>query len=371
MPQDVRGAENELVGAAMRASPFAIVITDPRLDDNPITYVNAAFERLTLYDRAFATGRNCRFLQGPQSDLREVAQIRAGLASGEEFEAVVTNHRADGSAYRNQLLIAPIHAEDGELTGFFGVLRRVVDGAGADVAGPEDDTLALLRELQHRVKNHLAMIVSMIRIQASRDVTPDSFRAVSRRVEALALLYEELFQVSASGEDGRAIAGGAYLSRVASTLAALEQRPGVTVDVSCDDVDLPADQAARLGVLLSELLTNALEHAFPGRETGRVAVSFAGSPEGGFRLSVEDDGVGMPAGSDWPARAPSIARQQDRAEHTVGRLDTTGAGGASGVGGSIVSALIRSLGASIAVEGRGSGTLVTVDVAPGGSKDDA
>ena len=136
MAQDVRGADSELVGAAVRASPFAIVITDPRLEDNPITYVNAAFERLTLYGRDFAVGRNCRFLQGPQTHPREVAQIRAGLASGEEFEVVVTNHRADGSAFRNQLLIAPIHAEDGALTGFFGVLRRVVDRAGADVSGP-------------------------------------------------------------------------------------------------------------------------------------------------------------------------------------------------------------------------------------------
>ena len=371
MAQDVRGADSELVGAAVRASPFAIVITDPRLEDNPITYVNAAFERLTLYGRDFAVGRNCRFLQGPQTHPREVAQIRAGLASGEEFEVVVTNHRADGSAFRNQLLIAPIHAEDGALTGFFGVLRRVVDRAGADVSGPEDDTLALLRELQHRVKNHLAMIVSMIRIQASRDITPDSFRAVSRRVEALALLYEELFQVSAAGDDGRAIAGGAYLGRVAATLSNLEQRPGVAVDVSCAEVDLAADQAARLGVLLSELLTNALEHAFAGRDSGRVAVEFVRRPEGGLRLTVEDDGVGMPEGSDWPARAPSIARQQDRAEQSEGTLDTTGGGGASGVGGSIVSALVRSLDATIAVERRTPGTSVTVEVPAGGVGDGA
>ena len=63
-----QGESDEVVAAAIEAVPMAMVLTDPRQDDNPITYVNGAFEEITLYSRKFAVGRNCRFLQGARTD---------------------------------------------------------------------------------------------------------------------------------------------------------------------------------------------------------------------------------------------------------------------------------------------------------------
>jgi len=96
---------DDVMKNAIRHSPLSIVLTDPRIKDNPITYVNSAFEALTLYSRRYAVGRNCRFLQGPETEERHVTRIRDGLKSEQEFEVTLTNHRADGSAFRNQLLI--------------------------------------------------------------------------------------------------------------------------------------------------------------------------------------------------------------------------------------------------------------------------
>ena len=355
-PMDASMGGDDVMKNAIRHSPLSIVLTDPRIEDNPITYVNSAFEALTLYSRRFAVGQNCRFLQGPQTDAQDVARIRDGIKSEREFEVTLTNHRADGSAFRNQLLIAPIHGEDGEVTAFFGLQREVSEDAGA--GDGDDESVGLLRELQHRVKNHLAMIVSMIRLQARQTVTEESLKAIGRRIEALSVLYDELLGGGAG--DSENIATGAYLSRIASVVSSLEPRGAIRVNVECDEIALPVDQAARLGLLLSEFMTNAFEHAFEGRSTGSVEVRFTRHEDGGVRLTVEDDGNGLPEGSNWPDSADSIAAQKNRAEHHEGALDTTGEDGKPGVGGSIVQALTQSLEADLSVERLEQGTRVTV-----------
>lgn len=356
-------SEERGVREAVRYSPISFVLTDPRLADNPITYVNEAFEAMTLYSREYAIGRNCRFLQGPQTDPRDVERIRRGLQTKEEFQVTITNHRADGTPFRNQLLIAPIRRDNGELSAFFAVQHELDIGTSVGLRHPHAGSLSLLQELQHRVKNHLAMVVSMIRIQAKRQVTPDSLKAVSRRIEALALLYDELFNGGEHGDGNDQILAAAYLARIAHVVARLDAREGIHVDVECDDISLPVDQAARLGLLLSEFVTNALEHAFDGRTQGIVIVRLFRF-EGQVRLVVEDDGVGMPEGSDWPFAAPSVESQRDRARHGRGRLDTTGHGREAGVGGSIVAALSQSLGASVRIASSQVGTSIIVDFDP-------
>ncbi len=351
------------VATAIQRSQLAMVMTDAHACDDPITYVNAAFEAMTLYPREAALGRNCRFLQGPQTDPADVERIREGLRSEHEFQVTLTNHRADGTPFRNQLLITPVHDDSGQLSAHFAILREVAPPmAAAD--GDDDDAVELLRELQHRVKNHLAMIVSMIRVQAARDVTPDSLRAIGRRVEALALLYEEMMKADGPPGADRTIAAGTYLGRIAAVVSGLQARNDVEMSLDCDTLELTLDTAARLGLLLSEFLTNALEHAFEGRAGGTVRVRLD-RMDGNVRLTVEDDGIGMPEGTDWPVTAPSIAAQHRQAEEGAGRLDTTAHGGQPGVGGSIVAALARSLRADLTVASRpGEGTSIMIAFAP-------
>jgi PAS domain S-box-containing protein len=357
-------ATSDILTDAVEGTPIGIMITDPRLEDNPITYVNDAFEKITQYERDFALGRNCRFLHGDRTEPEAVEKIRSAMQRMEEVNVAITNQRADGTPFRNQLLIAPVFDEHHHLSAFFGVLRELPDGEGH----PEHDkrSLDLLRELQHRVKNHLAMVVSLIRVQANRDVTKDSFIAIARRIEALALLYEEMFSAGKGADpDEDRIKAGAYLGRIANVIASLEGRNGIRVNVDCEDVDLPVDQAARLGLLLSELLTNALEHAFPDRDSGAVTVRLTRLSEGGVRLSVEDDGIGLPEGSDWPRRAPNVASQRQSADSADGALDTTGRGGQSGMGGTIIMSLTQGLGAALSIDRGMQGTIVTIDFEEG------
>lgn len=170
-----------------RHSNVAMVLTNADLEDCPIVYVNEAFTQLTGYSREMAIGRNCRFLQGPKTESRKKERMHAAIAAGEDVALDLVNYRADGSEFRNSLLITPVHEEDDRHCYFLGLLReqseeeRRLNGEDAD---------AVLRELQHRVKNHLSMIVGMIRIQARNSDAGADFSAISRRIESLQLLYE-------------------------------------------------------------------------------------------------------------------------------------------------------------------------------------
>ena len=357
--QDIGGAGSPGSDALDGAS-LAVLVADPRVHDTPIVYVNKAFASLTGYGRQMAIGSNWRFLNGPETDDAALAQLDAALAREEEAETVLLHYREDGTPFWNHLIVTPVHDEAGTLTAFMGVLRGA-DGPQGRIAGPEvHDALAMLRELQHRVKNHLGMVVSMIRVQASREVDTESFHALGRRIEALALLYQQVLDQSPGNADTDVVEIGPYLSHVANVLSDIECRPGVTVSIECGAETSTVDGAARLGLLVSELLTNALQHAFEGRETGHVSVRLVRAADGQLDLTVADDGIGLPDGLDWPGHAPSIAAQTARASASDGELDTRGSGDrhGTGVGGSIVLSLLRSLGGVLDVDSGAGGTTV-------------
>ena len=104
--------------AAVRATRMPMVITDPRLPENPIVFVNDAFARLTGYDREETLGKNCRFLQGLNTDRADVARIKDAIISRTTIEVDLLNYKKDGTSFWNRLLVSPVF-DNGELTYFF------------------------------------------------------------------------------------------------------------------------------------------------------------------------------------------------------------------------------------------------------------
>jgi diguanylate cyclase (GGDEF)-like protein/PAS domain S-box-containing protein len=102
-----------------------ICIADANLPDNPITYVNPAFERITGYSAAEVRGRNCRFLQGPETEQPSLAAIRQCLHSGSETRAVVRNFRKDGTIFWNELSLSSIRDRTGRITHFVGIQNDI------------------------------------------------------------------------------------------------------------------------------------------------------------------------------------------------------------------------------------------------------
>src|SRR3954464_9221706 len=105
--------------AAVRAPRMPMVITNPRLPDNPIVFVNDSFCRLTGYTRDEIVGQNCRFLQGPDTDPADVARLREAIAAPRAIEIDIRNYRKDGTSFWNRLLMAPVNDAGGALAYFF------------------------------------------------------------------------------------------------------------------------------------------------------------------------------------------------------------------------------------------------------------
>ncbi len=105
--------------AAVRAIRMPMIITNPREADNPVVFANDAFCRLTGYAREEILGRNCRFLQGPETDPATVARIRAAVAAERPVEIDIRNYRKSGETFWNRLLLAPVRDGDGVTAYFF------------------------------------------------------------------------------------------------------------------------------------------------------------------------------------------------------------------------------------------------------------
>jgi len=137
--------------AAVRATRMPMIITNPRLPDNPVVFANDSFCRLSGYDRAEILGRNCRFLQGPETDPATVKLIHDAVERVEPIEIDIRNHRKDGSPFWNRLLMAPVFDGYGKLAYFF-ASQVDVTIERERLEGLETDNAALMAELTHRMR---------------------------------------------------------------------------------------------------------------------------------------------------------------------------------------------------------------------------
>jgi two-component sensor histidine kinase len=164
----------------------------------------------------------------------------------------------------------------------------------------------LLKEVHHRVKNNLQVISSLVSLQAdgSKDETVrDVLRDVTYRVRSMALVHEKLYQSADLARVDFAEYARSLLSYLWRAHGAAAANIRLTLNLS--PVLLPVDTAVPCGLILNELVGNALKHAFRGRNEGEVTMSLHGTADGRICLCVRDNGVGLPAGFDW-RQVPSL-----------------------------------------------------------------
>src|SRR5450830_824408 len=171
---------------------------------------------------------------------------------------------------------------------------QVVFAAARDVTERkqrERDALSLTNEISHRIKNNLQVIVGLIAYEAKWTAAPciQGYKAMQARIGAIAQLYDLISQTSR----GRTIAVDAYLREIAKTMAAslLGNTSGIKIEVKAEPLEIDPDRAVPFGLLVNELATNAVKHAFP-QGTGHImlCVERVGDQ---IELVVADDGVGM------------------------------------------------------------------------------
>lgn len=121
---------------SIQKSQHAFIITDPSLQDNPIVFASDDFLKVTGYSREQVLGRNCRFLQGPETSKEKVEMIRKGLSMGEDVSATLLNYTADGTPFWNKMFIASLRDAQNNIVNFIGVVVRVASPPPDD---PEHD----------------------------------------------------------------------------------------------------------------------------------------------------------------------------------------------------------------------------------------
>jgi diguanylate cyclase (GGDEF)-like protein/PAS domain S-box-containing protein len=121
-----------LAQRALESSGNGIIITGCQLSDNPIVYVNPAFERITGYSEAEVLGRNCRFLHGDDHDQPGLLVLRQSIEAYGEARVTLRNYRKDGKLFWNELFVAPVHDESGMITHFVGVQNDISDQKRAE-----------------------------------------------------------------------------------------------------------------------------------------------------------------------------------------------------------------------------------------------
>ncbi|WP_435335139.1 PAS domain-containing protein [Haloarchaeobius sp. TZWWS8] len=148
---EVLAEDLSLKERAMDAAPIGIVITDSHQRDEPIIYTNEGFTRLTGYEERDILGRNCRFLQGPESDPATVARLREAIEARRAESVVLLNYRADGTTFWNRISIAPIQSGD-DVTHFVGFQQDVTDLVEAQetVAEQAAELTTARREAENR-----------------------------------------------------------------------------------------------------------------------------------------------------------------------------------------------------------------------------
>lgn len=285
-----------------------MIVTDPNQDDNPIIFCNAAFERLTGYSSDEVVGRNCRFLQGPETSRAAVGRIREAVEAGSDIAIDILNYRKDGASFWNALFLSPVRDEAGKIVYFFAsqldfsnVKSREADLAAARHRAEEEvakhtETLQaalaartlLVHEVDHRVKNNLLTMASIVKLQAritKDDIQKRTLMSVLNRVEALSTVQRKLFTL----DDVSRFDIADFTREMVTDLVGAVGRDDIQLTLDLHPVYVPAVKATPLSLIVNELVGDAVRRGLSdGGGDIHVVVKRL---NGHFLIRVEDTSI--------------------------------------------------------------------------------
>lgn len=311
---NAREAGERLAGNRVREDPFAaafkatrmpMIVTDPNQHDNPIIFCNTAFQQLTGYSNDELIGVNCRLLQGPKTSGATVQQIRDAVSGGRDVAVDILNYKKDGSPFWNALFISPVRDEDGRIIYFFAsqldftnVKSKEAELAAArhqaeeEVAERTDDLQAslaartlLVHEVDHRVKNNLMTMASIVKMQmrlTTDDGQKRALRSVLDRIEAISTVQRKLFTTN----DVTHFDIADFTRELVTDLVEAIDRDDIHMTLDLSPVFVPAIKATPLSLIVNELLGDAMRRGL-GDGGGELHIVVRRLSEG-FLIRVED-----------------------------------------------------------------------------------
>jgi two-component sensor histidine kinase len=281
--------------------PIALIVSTLTGSER-IVYLNPEFERIVGHTLGELADGGWAALRGHEiADASSGLSLGAAIVEGRDYAGAFavehpTRERVLVDAYSNII-------EDDDGTPIYR-LAALVDIGQHEEGRREAFELqlrekdALLFEVQHRVKNNLQMITALIRIEARAAggrMAAAPFDRLAGRIEVILALYSLL---SAHG-GGDEIDLGGYLSQIASSVLRSHGVEGISLDMKVDAYPVSVNVAMPTGLVVNEVLTNSLKHAFAGRDGGVITLHSVSDGDG-CRVTVSDDGNGLPDGVSWP-----------------------------------------------------------------------
>lgn len=262
------------------------------VEDGLIVEANAGIERILGYASAQVWGR-------PVQDFLEDAWINGGEGAVDSFPVESVARAANGQIVPVELIIREQVFREKRLQVV--AVRDISERkrAEAQIEQSLHEKEVLLKEIHHRVKNNLQVITSLINLQTEQiedGKMRDVFRESQNRIRTMALIHEKLYQ----SQDLARIDFGEYVQNLVNMLlrSYRSQGAGVEVVYLVDGVWLPVDTAVPCGLILNELVSNCLKHAFVDGRRGCVTIQLHTLPNGEYQLAVADNGVGIPPDYD-------------------------------------------------------------------------
>jgi PAS domain S-box-containing protein len=309
--------------AFLDASNSAVVMTDPAQHDNPIVYVNPAFEAVTGYVAADVVGRNCRLLQADDRDQAARVAMAAAVAGGEACDCLLRNYRKNGEMFWNQLYLFPLKDARGAVVRFVGIQHDVTRARAllADVQSLAAERERLVADLEQKHRHMARLSLDLVNAQETerRVLARELHDELGQRLAALNMvLHHALPCFEAGGETAlwrqaeREVAAMVAVVRDLSTalrppgldLFGLEpsirqllaRRLGDRLAWQFDYLNLPARLAPAIETavyrIVQETVTNIVRHA----RAQHVVIAVNGDAAAtGLELVVRDDGVGFDA----------------------------------------------------------------------------
>lgn len=306
---------------AVRRTRMPMLVTDATLPGNPIVFANQAFVDLSGYPMDELLGQDPHFMNGAGTDTETIRRYQAAITQGRDETLEILQYRKDGTPFRAMLFASPV--DDGQSTvtnhflSYLDITRRYdaeenlralaseleirvaartgeLEAANKRLLALVAEREMLLVEVNHRAKNSLAIAASLLGIQGRRQPDPAVralFEEAQDRLNAMARVHDLL----SKSERPQHVDVSMYVADLCSALRPLtgdDDRVSLKADID-HGIVVDADTAVPLGIVLTELITNAVKYAFPIPKPGMILVRARRSHPGWVELTVRDDGVGM------------------------------------------------------------------------------
>ena len=320
----------DLLHKIVELADDAIIVVDR---DHRITLFNQGAERIFEYSNREALGQSldlllpARLAEIHRRHIQDFAASHVSARGMNERQRLV-GLRKSGAEFPAEASISKVVV--GGALSFTVILRDITERIRAEeeIRATLREKEALLQEIHHRVKNNLQVVASLLALQA-RSVADDSTRKMfeesHNRIHSMALLHENLYRSS----DLSRIAFAGYVQSLANHLFRYyEIDKHVLLKVDVDDIYLNLDAAIPCGLIINELVSNSLKHAFPAGRSGTVRIALHKRPGSQAELEVADDGVGFP-GPISSAQSLGLRLVRMLADQLNGRIELHSPPGAS------------------------------------------